>query len=157
MLAAFFLALAVHAGAPVDPELQRLTANLQNAKTQTEMNLASEKLAQFWNARLTAIEAKIEGRLSIRERNRFADSKERWRSYRATEVSLRAGLYEDGSMRPLLLNAAYTQITEHRVSELESLFRDALAGRGEPGGPASGSQPIRSETNSTSSAAGSRR
>ena len=42
-----------------------------------------------------------------------------------------------------------------RVSYPESLFKDT--GKTEPDGPANGSQPSRSETNRTSSAAGSRR
>jgi hypothetical protein len=43
---------------------------------------------------------------------------------------------------------------EMKLKELKSL---AKTRKGQPGGPANGSRPIRSETNSTSSAAGSRR
>ena len=149
-------ALAVQASSPSDAELQRLTANLESAKTQADMNLASRRLSGFWDARLTDIEDKVEGKLGSRERKRFVDSKRRWRSYRSKEVAFRAGFIDGGSIQPLIANGAYSQITEHRVSELGSLFMEALDGA-EPHGAANWSQPIRSGTNRTSGAAGSRR
>jgi uncharacterized protein YecT (DUF1311 family) len=137
--------------------LQRLTTNLQSAKTQTDMNLASKKLGEFWDVRLSTVEAKIESRLDNGERKRFGDSRQRWRSYRAKEVRFRASFYDGGSIQPLIANTAYSQITEHRVSELESLFVDGLTGRAEPGGAANRRQPIRSETNRAPAAAASGR
>src|SRR6266536_6432546 len=136
ILLALLVALTAQAGAASDAELRRLTSNLESAKTQPDMNLASKKLADFWDSKLIAIEGRIEGRLDGKEGKEFADSKKRWRSHRSSEVAFRSGFFAGGSIQPLIANAAYSQITEHRVVELESLFRDALTGRAEPGGAA---------------------
>lgn len=132
--AACLFAVISAASAGPDDELKRLTLNLQAAETQAEMNLASNKLAEFWDARLSAIEGTIEGRLDDRERKQFEESKTRWRSYRAGEVTFRASFFDTGTMQPLIANTAYSQLTEHRVSELESLYTDALSHRAEPDG-----------------------
>jgi uncharacterized protein YecT (DUF1311 family) len=109
--------------------LQKLKSNLQQAKTQTEMNQASKAIADFWDARLLQIENKIESKLDGQERKRFLASKQLWQKYRSSEVSFRASFSEGGSIQPLIANSAYSQITEHRVTELEALFKDALQNR----------------------------
>ena len=160
----FFLALSLclltmsaKASGRPDAELQRITSTVQDAKTQTDMNLASKKLADYWEAKLVAVQTKIESKLDAKERKEFAQSNKRWQSFRTGEVAFRARLYEGGSMQPLIANNAYSEITEHRVSELQSLLSEGLAGRAEPTGATNRSQPIRSETNRTSAAAGSGR
>src|SRR3954463_14675145 len=96
------LALPAVASGRLDAELQRLTSTLRNAKTQTDMNLASKKLADYWNARLAAVQARIESKLDAKERKEFAGSHKRWHSYRTAEITFRAGLYEGGSIQPLI-------------------------------------------------------
>ncbi len=135
------LALPALASAQPDAELQRLTSNLQNAKMQADMNLASKSLIKYWDNRLVAIEAKVGDRLDGSERKKFAQSKKRWRSYRSGEVVFRAGFFDGGSIQPLIANTAYSQITEHRVNELESLFCEALNGRADRAGAANGASP----------------
>jgi hypothetical protein len=66
ILLACLFAPAIHASAPPDIELLRLTANIENAMTQRDMNIASEDLAEFWNARITTSERKIAGMLEVR-------------------------------------------------------------------------------------------
>ncbi len=139
-----------------DAELQRLTSALQNANTQADMNVASKKLADYWDGKLVAAQAKIERKLDAKERKRFVQSHKHWLSYRAGEVAFRAGLYEGGSIQPLVANTTYSEITAHRVSELDSLIC-ALAGVAEQDGAANRSQPLRSQTNRSSAAAGSGR
>jgi len=51
----------------------------------------------------------------------------------------------------------YLDMLQKRQTELARQFREIQKRKAEPGGPANGSQPIRSETNRTPSAAGSRR
>ena len=122
-------AIAVHAGTSSDSELQRLTFALDQAKAQTDMNLASKNICEFWDAKLILAEKRIDQKLGGREKKRFSESKNHWRLYRAREVAFRAGVFEGGSVQPLVANSAYSQITEHRVTELETLFIDALAPR----------------------------
>jgi len=151
------VALPVAAAGRQDPELRRLTSALQNATTQADMNLASKKIADYWDKVLAAAQAKIEHNLDAREHKQFVQSHKHWLSYRTNEVAFRAVFYEGGSIQPLIANTAYSEITEHRVSELESLLSEALAGRFEPVGAAKRSQAVRSQTNKTSPAAGSGR
>jgi uncharacterized protein YecT (DUF1311 family) len=128
------LALPVLAAEAPDPELQRLMLSLESARTQMDMNLASKKLAEYWDAKLHAVDLKIEGRLDGKQRKEFAQSRKRWRSHRAGEVAFRASFSEGGSIQPLTANTAYSEITEHRVGELESLFSDVLSGRAKRAG-----------------------
>jgi uncharacterized protein YecT (DUF1311 family) len=137
------LAIPILGYAQTDAELARLTSNLRTAKTQADMNVASGKLAQYWDQKLAAIEAKVELRLYGRERKDFIQSRDRWRSYRSAEVAFRASLFDGGSIQPLIANTAYSLITEHRVNELESLFSEALSGRAERGGAANAAAPHR--------------
>lgn len=145
------LVLPVLASGSADAELQRLTSALQKAKTQTDMNLASKRLADYWDDRLAGVQAKIERKLDAKERKQFVQSNKRWLSYRAGEVAFRAGFYKGGSIQPLVANTAYSEITEHRVSELESLLSEGLAARA--GGAANRGRSVASETNRTSAAA----
>jgi uncharacterized protein YecT (DUF1311 family) len=125
------LTAAAVAGDLSDSTLLKLKNDLQQAKTQAEMNQASKAIADFWDARLLAAEKKIESKLDGQERKKFLTSKQLWQKYRSNEVSFRASFSEGGSIQPLIANSAYSQITEHRVIELETLFRDALRNRAE--------------------------
>jgi uncharacterized protein YecT (DUF1311 family) len=109
-----------------DPELQRLTAALDAAKTQTDMNFASKKISEFWDARLASVESRIAQRLDAEQQKAFAASKERWRSYRTWEVQFRSEFFASGSIQPLIANESYSGLTKHRVTELESLWISTL-------------------------------
>ena len=146
------LVLPVPASGPPDAELQRLTSALRKAKTQSDMNVAYKRLADYWDGRLAGVQAKIEGKLDPKERNQFVQSNKLWLSYRAGEAAFRTGLCEGGSIQSLIANTAYSEITEHRVSELESLLSEGLAGRADDA--ASRGRQVGSGTNRTSAAGG---
>jgi len=133
---AMLLALLVPSPVPADvadkTELRRLEGQLDSAMTQGEMNVAAGELARYWDNRLVAAEKKIERRLSKKERKEFSKSKKRWRAYRSKEVAFRAIFFEGGSIQPLIANDVYSEITEHRVKELESLFQQGLEQRAVP-------------------------
>ena len=112
-----------------DPKLQRLKASLYAAETQTDMNLASKKISEFWDGKLASVEKRVEQKLDGEERKRFSQSKERWHTYRMQEVEFVADFFDGGSIQPLITNERYSDITEHRVAELESLLAVALDGR----------------------------
>jgi len=112
--------------ATIDPELKWLTAALDAAKTQTDMNLASKKISEFWDAKLASVESRIAQKLDDGQQKAFADSKARWRDYRTQEIKFRSDSFADGSIRPLIVNESYSEITEHRVAELESLWVSTL-------------------------------
>jgi len=110
-----------------DPELERLTAALDGAMTQTDMNVASGEISKYWDMKLAAIEKRVEKKLADEARRRFTESKDRWRNYRMQEVRFRSEFFAGGSIQPLIANMCYAEITEYRVAELSSLA-DALHG-----------------------------
>jgi uncharacterized protein YecT (DUF1311 family) len=112
-----------------DPELQRLGAALDAAMTQEDMNIASWNISQYWDAKLGSAEKQVQQKLDDTERKQFAESKERWRKYRAQEVQFRADFFAGGSIQPMMEYGAYTDITVHRVEEMESLLWVELQGR----------------------------
>jgi uncharacterized protein YecT (DUF1311 family) len=112
-----------------DPELQRLGAALDAAMGQSDMNLASWNVSLYWDAKLASVEKQVEQKLDDEERKQFAESKERWRKYRALEVQFKVDFFAGGSIQPLIANSAYTEITVHRVEEIESLLGVELQGR----------------------------
>ena len=108
-----------------EPELERLTALRSAAKTQADLNVASNALADFWDGKLASIEERIEHVLQKcdgDEQERFLKSKDRWRSHRTEEVEFVDRWFEGGSIVPLMVNQTYSDITKHRVSELEFLL-----------------------------------
>jgi uncharacterized protein YecT (DUF1311 family) len=117
--------------APVtfDSELQRLQQALDSATTQTDMNLASGKIADFWDARLAIAERQVEKKLTEAEQSKFAKTKELWRNYRIAEVKFQVSLWEGGSIQPLVANQSYSGITEQRVADLETFLKYAFIGR----------------------------
>jgi uncharacterized protein YecT (DUF1311 family) len=123
------LTTAAVAGDLSDSTLLKLKSDLRQAKTQVKMNQASKAIADFWDARLLLIENKIEGKLDRQERKQFLASKQHWQKCRSSEVSFRASFSEGGSIQPLIANSACSQLTGHRVIELETLFGDALQNR----------------------------
>jgi hypothetical protein len=79
-----------------NPELQRLCAALNDATSQTDMNIASKNMAEFWDAKLASVEKQIEGKLDEQELKRFSESKDLWRRYRMQEVKFRNDFFAGG-------------------------------------------------------------
>ena len=109
-----------------DSDLAQLKAALDSATTQTDMNLASYRISEFWGAKLASVEQRMSQHLDQEQRKAFSDSQAQWRDYRIKEVQFRSGFYEGGSVRPLIANVSYSEITEQRVAELESILSDEL-------------------------------
>lgn len=129
ILGALLITFSSKAATPGDKELPLLKGRLQAADTQSDMNFASKELAEYWDRKVGSIENKITARLAARERKKFEESRKRWRMYRSREVEFRATFFEGGTVQPLIANIAYIELTQHRVSELESLLVSALNGR----------------------------
>ena len=84
------------------------------------MNMASGKIADYWNAKLEALEKRLEEGLDDEERKGFLQWGETWRSYRLQSVELMTG--GNGSIMPLRVNLFYSQITKQRAEVLESIM-----------------------------------
>jgi uncharacterized protein YecT (DUF1311 family) len=113
------------AGLTSDAELRRLTVTLDAAKNQTDMNLASWNISKFWDARLASVEKRLEDKLDKQHFKQFTESSGRWRRYRTSEVKFDSDVFSGGSIRPLIANESYAQITQDRVTELETVLVDS--------------------------------
>jgi uncharacterized protein YecT (DUF1311 family) len=127
-LLSLILPSTLNAGDASDSELHRLNTALKEAMTQADMNVASKKIGDFWDAKLVLIERQIETKLDHRQLKSFSKSKRRWQSYRSQEVKFLASFAEGGSIQPLVANTSYSQLTAHRVMELKGLFGESLEG-----------------------------
>lgn len=111
-----------------DPELQRLTAILDKAEGQTDMNLASFRISGYWDAKLESLQTRISKKLDAGGQRKFGETIGVWERYRTEEVQFEASFYEGGSIQPLIANQAYSAITEDRVVELDSAWFDLTNG-----------------------------
>jgi hypothetical protein len=87
-----------------------------------------------------------------------------WKGLRLAQYFNQLGIYHPDDMSGIILDSYWRRIhgqpidLEGQVRYYQDYWKKMkIEGSGEPDGPANGSQPIRSETNRTSSAAGSRR
>lgn len=104
-------------------ELKKLQAALDSAQTQTDMNLASGALADYWDKELLKSERKIEKNLDSEALALFRKAKQAWRKYRSTQVTFEGDFYRGGSIQPLIRNTTFSSLTERRVNDLERLYK----------------------------------
>jgi uncharacterized protein YecT (DUF1311 family) len=105
-------------------ELKMLRAALDSAQTQTDMNLASGALADYWDKELLNSERKIEKKLDSEALVLFRKAKQAWRKYRSTQVTFEGDFYRGGSIQPLIRNTTFITLTERRVNDLEKLYKE---------------------------------
>lgn len=119
LFAAIFLATITPAAESRGPELRRLEKALAEAMSQTELNETSRDLAAYWDRRLQAEETAFLRRLDDREAKViFIKAQQAWREYRAAEATFQADAYRGGSIRPLIYNSVYYELTAERVGDL---------------------------------------
>jgi len=112
-------------GLTSEAELRRLTAAFGAAESQNDMNLASKNISGFWDAKLASVEKRIEDKLDEQQQKQFSESSGLWRRYRTDEVRFHVDFFSGGSIQPLIANESYSQITQHRVAELEAILVDS--------------------------------
>jgi len=110
---------------PFDPELARLSHALEISRSQSDLNVASGHLADYWDRRLLAVEQQIVAQLNPADRKKFTKVQAEWRRFRSSEVAFGASFFAGGSIQPLMANSRYALLTEHRVTELAALIIDA--------------------------------
>jgi uncharacterized protein YecT (DUF1311 family) len=105
-------------------ELKKLPSALDAARTQTDMNVASGALADYWDKELRRTERNIEKKLDARALALFQKTKRAWREYRSTQVVFEGDFYRGGSIQPLIRNTVFVSLTERRVKDLEKLYHE---------------------------------
>lgn len=111
----------LRAGISTDSELARLERALEEASTQTELNIAAREISLYLETRLDAAETETAALLSEEQRVLFGQSCEAWRTYRDSFTDAWSMEYEGGSMQPLVYGMCKNRMTKARIEELELL------------------------------------
>lgn len=105
-----------------DEELLLLEKALENAGPQSELNIASKNIADYWDRKLAKVELVVALTLTAEEKVKFEASKKQFREFRDKQVELKTAKYDGGSIRALMANSEHSSITEKKVRELEKLL-----------------------------------
>jgi len=120
----FLAAITAPAQSADRVELKKLQAALDAASTQTDMNLASGAMADYWEKELLAVEKKIGKKLDAQAMALFQKTKQAWSKYRSSQVAFEGEFYRGGSIQPLISNTVFSSLTERRVKDLEQLYKE---------------------------------
>lgn len=97
---------------------EQLEAELQEASTQTDMNLISTELFQTWDKALNAVWKLLEADLGEEAMEALRAEEREWIA-RKEELVTAAGMeYDDGSMQPMAEAIKAAELTKERVYEL---------------------------------------
>jgi uncharacterized protein YecT (DUF1311 family) len=112
-----------------DAELERLEEALDKATSQSQMNIAFGKIAEYWDKKLAEVEKKVTRKLTDVEKVEFEASRRRFLAYREKEVEFRTSFYSGGTIRSSMASGVYTSMTKQRVQEMEMLLAETLEPR----------------------------
>lgn len=101
-----------------DAKLRELEARLDSAQSQTDMNIASGKIAEYLDKKLIEKEAEIAKDLDPEGVRLFTEAAKLWRDYRLAQVLFEGDLYRGGTIRPLIHNQTFSRLTQERLSAL---------------------------------------
>jgi uncharacterized protein YecT (DUF1311 family) len=91
---------------------------LDNALTQSDMNIASYELFQEAERDLTAALLELASELTPDGAEALHNSQQAWLAYRKFEAEREANIWEGGTIRPLLYNSALEALTRERIALL---------------------------------------
>jgi len=89
--------------------------------TQTDMNICAFQDYQRADARLNAAYKKRVATLDKVQLDRLRTAQRAWITFRDAQCRYEAGVYEGGSMAPLVHSSCLTKLTEQRTKDLISL------------------------------------
>ncbi|MGE6295661.1 lysozyme inhibitor LprI family protein [Aeromonas media] len=89
--------------------------------TQTDMNICAFQDYQRADARLNAAYKKQVAALDKAQLDRLRTAQRAWITFRDAQCRYEAGVYEGGSMAPLVHSSCLTKLTEQRTKDLISL------------------------------------
>ncbi|MDX7901349.1 lysozyme inhibitor LprI family protein [Aeromonas media] len=89
--------------------------------TQTDMNICAFQDYQRADARLNAAYKKRVATLDKAQLDRLRTAQRAWITFRDAQCRYEAGVYEGGSMAPLVHSSCLTKLTEQRTKDLISL------------------------------------
>ena len=105
-----------------DMQLASESAEPDRYWTQSEMNLRAYAEYEVENAKLRQAIAELEG--LVGENAHFREAQEAWETYRDREAEFAAGVYEGGSIQPLIRATELSVLTRERLARMEATIRD---------------------------------
>ena len=103
------------------------TTDVQNEQdctapvTQTDMNICAFQDYQRADAKLNAAYKKRVASLEKAQLERLRTAQRAWIAFRDAQCRYEAGVYEGGSMAPMVHSSCLTQLTEARTKDLNTL------------------------------------
>ncbi|WP_323939547.1 lysozyme inhibitor LprI family protein [Aeromonas caviae] len=89
--------------------------------TQTDMNICAFQDYQRADAKLNAAYKKWIASLEKAQLERLRTAQRAWIAFRDAQCRYEAGVYEGGSMAPMVHSSCLTQLTEARTKDLNTL------------------------------------
>jgi uncharacterized protein YecT (DUF1311 family) len=124
-LLAFATCLNLAVGATEDPRLTALEVALDDAMTQTAMNMASFEVSEYLKAELEKTEGQVRAYLhDDQSRALFDAAASAWINYRTAQVKFAGNSYAGGSMQPLMINLASARLTRERLNAIKEILDD---------------------------------
>jgi len=94
--------------------------------TQADLNQTSFQGFEKSDLALRHVLERLEPLLSASDIERLKRAQSAWRRYRDKQIAFAGGLFEGGSMRPLIHNLEAQSLTDTRVRELQRVYDDLL-------------------------------
>jgi len=93
-------------------------------RNQREMNRYAFHLADLAEKELEFLVEALEGVLDDEEAKRFQKAQRAWRLYSRRQADFSTGMFEGGSMRPLVFNSELRALTIERAAKIKNEIRD---------------------------------
>jgi seryl-tRNA synthetase len=93
-------------------------------RSQQEMNRYAFHLASLAEKELEFLIEALEGLLDDEEVKRFHKTQRAWRLYSRRQADFSTGMFEGGSMRPLVYNSELRALTIERAAKIKNEIRD---------------------------------
>ena len=107
-----------------DSKLASLEVALDEAMTQTAMNMASFEISEYLKEELQSAEQQVRAHLfDDQSRTLFDSAASAWIDYRTAQVKFEGNSYAGGSIQPLIINLVSARITRERLNLLNEHAR----------------------------------
>jgi uncharacterized protein YecT (DUF1311 family) len=93
-------------------------------RSQYEMNRYAFHLADLAEKELEFLVGALEGLLDEEEIKRFQKAQRAWRLYSKRQADFSTGMFEGGTMRPLVYNSELRALTIERAAKIKNEIRD---------------------------------
>lgn len=117
MIATALVAIAVLGAAPTHDDSDAV--DCENPQTQLAINQCAGIKAANADARLNELYRRYRKRLRREEKAKLTEAQRRWLAFRTSWCDFVASGVEGGSAHPYVVSDCFTEVTGHRIKQLE--------------------------------------